>query len=161
LVECFALYVAVVVIKLPERILELMAYQSTIAKVSQKYRWPSWIIYDQNFRQETAGNPAQSWGKVDPSVLVHCFTGQAMRAESWCAKCQSLDHTSINCPYWRKKRPWNAAFRTSSSQSPGRLGTDTPVCIKYNKFNGDCKFGKDCPFLHVCRAPTPGKGPTS
>lgn len=149
-VQCFSLYVAVVATKFPERIPELMAYQSTIAKASQKYRWPSWIVYDQNFRQEAAGNPAQSWAKVDPSVFAQCFTGQAMSAESWCAKCQSLDHTSTNCPYRQKKRPWNTAFGTSSSQLPGRSGTDTPVCIKYNKFNGDCKFGKDCRFLHVC-----------
>ena len=29
------------------------AYASTIAKASTKYRWSSWLVYDQNFRQES------------------------------------------------------------------------------------------------------------
>ena len=41
-----------------------MAYQMTIAKASMKYKWPSWVVYDQNFRQEAAGNPSQSWAKA-------------------------------------------------------------------------------------------------
>ena len=97
-----------------------------------------------------AGNPSWSWARVDPSIYAQCFTGQAMSAENWCAKCLCLDHTSSSCPYRQKKRPWNAAFGTGSTQLPARSGMDTPVCIKYNNFNGDCKFGKECRFLHVC-----------
>ncbi len=24
------------------------------------------------------------------------------------------------------------------------------VCIKFNRYNGDCKYGKECKFAHVC-----------
>ena len=69
-VQCFSLYSATLASKFPERIQELMTYQTTIAKASRKYRWPSWVVYDQNFRQEVAGNPSQSWAKVDPRVYA-------------------------------------------------------------------------------------------
>lgn len=148
--QCFSLYVATLATKFPERIAELMSYQTIIAKTSQKYRWPSWVVYDQNFRQEAAGNPNQSWAKVDPSIYAQCFTGQALNAESWCARCQNLDHTSANCPFRQRKRSWNTAMGSGGSQAHNRTGLDSQVCLKYNKFNGDCKFGKDCRFSHVC-----------
>ena len=68
--QCFSIYVATIATKFPGRIPELMAYQTTIAKASMKYKWPSWVVYDQNFRQEAAGNPTQSWAKVDPSIYA-------------------------------------------------------------------------------------------
>ena len=47
--QCFALFTAVVAKKRPDRVPELMAYMSIITKASQKYKWPSWVIYDQTF----------------------------------------------------------------------------------------------------------------
>ena len=61
--QCFTLYVAVLAPTQPERIRDLVAYQAIIAKASLKYKWPSWVVYDQNFRQEVAGKPDQTWGK--------------------------------------------------------------------------------------------------
>ena len=51
--QCFALYVAVLTPP-PDCLQDLMAYQSFIAKCSLKYRWPSWVVYDENFRLEVA-----------------------------------------------------------------------------------------------------------
>ena len=106
--QCFALYVAVLAPTQPERIGDLMAYQALIAKASLRYKWPSWVVYDQNFRQEVAGKPNQTWGKVDPSTYTLCFTGQALSAENWCSRCQCLDHTAWNCPVNPKKRQWSS-----------------------------------------------------
>lgn len=158
--QCFALYVAVLAPVQPERVQELMAYQAIIAKASTKYRWPSWIVYDQNFRQEAAGQPAQSWAKVDPSIYSLCFTGQARSSENWCSLCQSLDHATGDCPARpSRKRPWSAGGSQPwpAGSQPGpyqRAGSSKreqhPVCVKYNKYDGDCRFGKLCKFQHVC-----------
>ena len=75
--QCYSLYVAVMAAKHPERTTELMAYQSQITRSSTRYRWPTWLIYDQNFRQEAANNPSQSWTRVDPTSL--CLFGLAFR----------------------------------------------------------------------------------
>ena len=50
--QCFSIYAAALCAKYPTRLSELMAYQTIIAKASQRYRWSSWVVYDQNFRQE-------------------------------------------------------------------------------------------------------------
>ncbi len=99
------------------------------------------MVYDQNFRQEAASNPTQSWAKVDPGIY---------KCRNWCSKCQGLDHTSDNCPYRQRNRPWSVAMGAGASQPPGKPGREPQVCIKFNKFNGDCKFGKECRYLHVC-----------
>ncbi len=75
-----------------------MGYQALIAKASKKFKWPSWVVYDQNFRQDAAGNPDLPWAKVDSSLYAQCFTGQEALRESWCSKCQGLDHQSAECP---------------------------------------------------------------
>ena len=142
-VQCFGLVTAVVARQTPERVPELMAYLAIITKASQKYKWPSWVIYDQNFRMDAAGNPAQVWSKVDPSIYAQCFTGQALSTENWCSRCQSLDHSTLRCPLRPMKRPWEAVFGCARpEQVPNPPNPTTPAaCIKFNRYNGDCKFG--------------------
>ena len=126
-----------------------MAYMTIIARASQKYRWLAWVIYDQNFRLEVAGNAAQSWARVDPSIYAQYFTGQVVSSENWCSQCQGLDHSMLRCPYRPQKRLWGSVF----GQTPLRASqqsTGGTVCIKFNRYNGDCKFGKQCCFQHVC-----------
>ena len=68
--QCFGLFTAAVARSKPERVPNLMAYMTIIARASQKYRWPGCVIYDQNFRLKVAGNAAQSWARVDPSIYA-------------------------------------------------------------------------------------------
>lgn len=147
--QCFAMYVAVLAPVQPERVPDLMAYQAIISKASTKYKWPSWIVYDQNFRQEMSGNPRQSWAKVDPSIYALSFTNQTISSENWCSRCQCLDHTTGNCPFAARKRPWSTV---AGSTQQGQLGKEKTICLKFNKFDGDCKFGSRCRFLHACSA---------
>ena len=127
-----------------------MAYQTIIVKASQRYRWPSLVVYDQNFRQEATGNPHQSLARVDPTICAQCFTGQAISTENWCTRCQRLDHTTSSCPYRPRKKQWG--IRAGSNTMPTQGRQEQQICIKYNKFSGDCKFGKECRYLHVCSA---------
>ena len=65
--QCYSLYVAVVTIKQPDRIPELM---TLITRASTRYKWPAWLVYKQNFRQEAANNPSQSWAKVNAIIYI-------------------------------------------------------------------------------------------
>lgn len=78
-----------------------------VYKASQRYWWPGWMVYDQTFRQEAAGNRAQSWARVDPGIYAQRFTRQAISAENWCTKCQCPNHATASCPYRSRKKPWN------------------------------------------------------
>ena len=145
--QCYAIYVAVKGTQQPASIPELMAYQAVIAKASRKFKWPSWIVYDQNFRQEAAGNPSQSWVKVEPSLYAQCFTGQEVQGEGWCTTCQGVDHSTADCPFQPRKRP---RLAMASSNPPPRGAKTSEVCQKFNRFGGDCSYGRKCKFAHVC-----------
>ena len=143
-VQCFALYLAVLAPQQPSRIPDLMAYMSCIAKASQKYNWPSWLVYDQNFHQEAANNPLQPWARVDPSIYAQSFTGQGIHTDNWCSKCHSLDHTSQHCPLTPRKRVFTARDRRPSGEPR--------ICDQYNNNKGNCKYGRSCRYSHVCRS---------
>ena len=74
--QCFALYTTTVVTAQPSGLLDLMAYQSLIAKPSQKYKWPSWVVYDQNFCHDAPGNPKNVWAEVDPVSMRSVSPGR-------------------------------------------------------------------------------------
>ena len=144
-----------------------MAYMNQIAKASKKYRWPAWVVYDLNFRQEVAGKPEAVWARVDPSIYSQCFLGMAKSTEGWCQKCQSLDHGTADCPAGQglsKKRQWQG---TSPSGPPVKkdnpsLGLDNrPICLKFNKFDGDCRYGPRCRYAHKCSGCKGGDHPVS
>ena len=146
--QCFAIYTAIILQDHPERAAELMAYQSIIAKASSRYKWPSWVIYDSSFQQEMSGITGASWAKVDPSIYSLCVTGQASAAENWCPNCHTVEHTQQTCPIGPRKRQ-----RTSTwSSTPQSAGKSSEVCRRYNRFAGDCKFGRDCRYKHACSA---------
>ena len=97
--QCFAIYSAVLVTKYPERAQTLFVYSAIIARLSKQFRWPSFIIYDQYFRQEAADTGKTDWSKIDSSIHAQCFTGMSLSAEGWCSICTSMDHVKATCPY--------------------------------------------------------------
>ena len=71
--QCFAIYTAVGGPEQAHCIPELMAYQLEITECMKKYKWPSWVIYDINFRQQAANTPGLSWVSIEPGIYSQCF----------------------------------------------------------------------------------------
>lgn len=161
-VQCFSVYMAVIVDKEPDRAKNLLAYLSTIAKCSQKFRWPSWIVYDQNFRQDAAETGKKDWSKVEPSIYTQCFTGASVNQEGWCRQCHSVDHGTESCPVKPPAASRKARAPQAISAPPAMPATFLPPrkrppphsspepCRKFNMHHGDCKFGDHCIYQHRC-----------
>ena len=138
--QCFAIYTAVLGRDQPHRIPELMAYQLEIAKCAKKYKWPSWVIYDLNFRQEAASKPGMSWATVEPSIYTQCFNSMVKDpSDVWCRTCQALDHATAFCPLMpqqkvprREKREPNAvdARKDTICRNYITKGCSYPHCIR-------------------------------
>ena len=59
--QCCALYTAIICSRNPGRVRDFMGYMAQIAKASQRFKWPSWVIYDLNFWQEAASRDSADW----------------------------------------------------------------------------------------------------
>ena len=139
--QCFAIYAAVRIANDPSKAGDLMAYSHSIASMAKKFSWPSWIMYDQAFREEAAYLPARLWGKEDASLYAKCFNwGPTSATPNWCWNCQSLEHQTDQCPH-----------KPSAAKRPRRDGLrPEDPCKKYNNNDGICSYGAKCKFAHKC-----------
>ena len=52
--------------------------------------------------------------------------------------------------YMPHKRSWSAAFgQTQPATSKESSASKGLVCIKYNRYDGDCKYRRQCKFEHT------------
>ena len=115
--------------------------------------WPSWVIFDTNFRQQAAELGKKDWENLDPSMYADCFNGQAKNQNAWCPNCHSLDHTMDQCPLQPppSKRPKAGLSNRlpKNAQPVKHPSTKQEYCIAYNK-HGKCKYGKRCGHINRC-----------
>jgi len=140
--QCFAVYAAVLGSDQPQRLPELMSYQYEMASFARKYKWPAWVVYDMNYRQEAANRPLLSWaeaaGHREAKFFSQCFNGMAKDPnDAWCRTCQSLDHSTSGCPLMpHSKQPRREAYAPQPE-----------ICRNYN--TKGCVHG-GCPRRHIC-----------
>ena len=141
--QCFALYTAAILIKQPSRASDLMAYFFMTANNARKYKWPSWLVYDQNFRQLMADTRDNVWAKTSPGIFTQCFTNAQKSQESWCRTCYSVEHTSGLCPI----APPSGKARQDPSPAESKRNT---ICKDFNNKDKGCRWGANCFRRHIC-----------
>ena len=94
-----------------------------INRASQRYKWPSWIIFDYNFRQKAAERGQKEWATLDPSMYADCFNGQAKTPDAWYPNCHSLDHSTDNCPLQAPPPPPSKRPKPGLSNKPTKASS--------------------------------------
>ena len=104
-VEVFTTYLLVLSSRFPETLRDLISYQLFIVKHSKRFRYPSWLFYDVEYRKWAAVNHIKNWSITNPELYSLAFTGQAL-AINWCPICQveGGNHT-YDCPQMRTQFP--------------------------------------------------------
>ena len=51
-----------------------------IFRISKCYRWPSWVVFEQNFHQIVVDQGFSSLASLDPTSFTQCFNGQVRKA---------------------------------------------------------------------------------
>ncbi len=146
----------VLIAKSPDRAPSLMSYMATICKFSKMYRHPSWVLYDQQFRQEAVESGLRDWSKVDGCTHSCCFNGQCLDASPWCSTCKSLEHSAVMCLVRTEapstsdtKRQLQGAKRLPKKRPPP-ASVQKP-CRRWNRpGEPDCPFGDGCIYLYIC-----------
>ena len=110
-IQCFSIYIAIIAQKSPERVPDLLGYQSLIIDASIQYKGDSWVGYDRRFRLSAAANSVKVWASLDPTLWNLAFAGNAR--VSRCKHCFALTHTSSECE-WASKLHSQAALHLNT-----------------------------------------------
>ena len=89
-------FTAVVTMKEPALVSELLAYQ-LIIKAAQSHDGLQWRAYNTYFWVAAAAISNRSWSKLDVDLYTRFLTGRAKMVVC-CSPCESSQHTAANCP---------------------------------------------------------------
>ena len=150
-VQCFGIYIAVVTSKQPERMRQLMAYQTLMVREARRCGGKGWLAYDSYFRQQAVGDDKADWSRINQSLYAVTFIAQGERDKGrCCVLCLESDHVEEQCALYTPP-PRQASYKkvTEKSSSEGRdtgrgRGGGRMACFAWNQ--GDCRF----PACHVC-----------
>lgn len=81
----------------PAAIPELMAYMSTIIRVSQDFEGLAWERYDAAFRRQAAATGNRRWSRINSSLYSICFTTCATKRRDRCELCLATTHNTRQC----------------------------------------------------------------
>ncbi len=150
-IQCFNMYMAVVVSKYPGKTKEMLAYQALIVGESRR-GGRGWRLYDAAFRQQIRSLESVNFARINQSLYSTTILAFSGGRQTFCAVCMQSDHTQEEC-----------GLQASMNRQPtqGRdLGVAAPVrgldrrkrervgaCYAWNE--GRCTFVR-CRYEHVC-----------
>ena len=117
----FNMYTAVLTMKQPNKIKDLLEYSSIIVKTSRDFEGTPWLEYDVQFRKDVALDTTRSWAAIDTSRWTLCFANANPQTGP-----SQFNNSNRYQPYPRQSMP---------------------LCRKYN--NPRCHSDRCC-FRHVC-----------
>ena len=62
--------------RFPHALPNLIAYQLLIVKQAKRFRYPSWLYYDIEFRKWVAATKTKEWGHINSEIYTPAFTSQ-------------------------------------------------------------------------------------
>ena len=153
--QCFTLYMAVVVSKHPEKTKELLAYQAMIIGEARRCVGRGCLLYDAAFHQSFK---AVNFRRITSSCTqLTTFLAYGEGRMKTCTECMMADNARKECALhpnrilasgaaqgdWEGSRE-RGLESTKRSSDPKRRR----VCFTFNE--GTCTFGPDCQFEHQC-----------
>ena len=150
----YSTYMLIISSRFPEALPNLIAYQLLIVKQAKRFRYPSWLYYDIEFRKWATATKTKEWARINSEIYTLAFTGQGT-VISWCPTCQvDGGNLTYDCPNYSSSnfslpipKPPTAspASQPSPYQKPAAALRPPPAkkgklkhWILYNKNNGAC-----------------------
>jgi hypothetical protein len=97
-VDCMAIYIAIIAHTNPDRLQDLLVYQSHIMRlIRDSQDKKSWQRYDVAFRRKAAQNGMTNWSNVDENLWIMACSADARKSVT-CRPCMSVLHDDRTCP---------------------------------------------------------------
>ena len=77
-IQCFGIYIAIFSRSTPERVADLVGYQSLIISASQHNREGHWVLYDRRFRLKASASKIKKWSVIDITIWKIAFPNYCM-----------------------------------------------------------------------------------
>lgn len=87
------------------------------------------------------GDKARVWANTDPGMFAEHVSAFALDKQG---KGKASRHGQQDGP----KKRFRETLETEVKQVRAEAGIT--ICQKYNKYRGDCKYGAQCQFQHIC-----------
>ena len=154
-VQCFGTYVAIVTSKKPEKMRQLLAYQTLIVREARRCGGKRWLAYDSYFHQQAVGDDKADWSQLNQSLYTVTFITRGERTKGrCCVLCLESNHAEEQCalytppPKQTYKKPAEKGASDGRDSGSGRgKGGGRMACFARNQ--GDCRFPA-CKYRHVC-----------
>ena len=129
---------------------ELASYRSFILSLTDKYKIPFILTYDERHRAALGRARSFDFSYFNNQLFVTIFDVSSLRAVTKCTKCASSDHGTKDCPF-RGGAPAGGVSTQGSGEKFARAGKQSvdpsEICIRFQ--DGSCRFRK-CPRRHCC-----------
>ena len=158
-VQCFGMFASVMASKFPEKVTQLLAYQTITIREARRCGGGGWQGYDRMFRQQAVSSPGLYWSQLNSSLFAVTVLAQQNGRGKTCRFCLETDHVDEECalaptaPQPRQPMPSQGPQGSLSHQDlsiregrPGR-GSSRGVCYAWNE--GRCTYPY-CRFRHIC-----------
>ena len=177
-IQCFGTYACVLASQRPEKLTQLLAYQTTVVREARRCGGTGWQGYDTMFRQHAANTEKETdWSQLNNSLYAVTFLAQQNGRGKTCELCLETDHMAADCALApaRPKELQQAAhqgppglgaglfgFRRSGNNrdivprgDPGTGRSRGPIRVQaervcYSWNDGTCRFQPNCRYRHEC-----------
>lgn len=81
----------------PEKLQQLLAYQTMLVREARRCGGTGWQVYDTMLRQQVANNPHADWSKLNSSLYSVTFLAHQNSHGKTCIYCLETDHAGPEC----------------------------------------------------------------
>ena len=130
-IQCFGIYIAVLSRSTPERVADLVGYQSLIISASHYQRAGRWVVYDRRFRLKASAANIKIWSAIDITIWNMVFP---------------------NYPLGTYQPSQSQLMIPANTYRPPRQPVPEPkfqICLKWNENPEGCSRAS-CRFDHIC-----------
>ncbi len=179
-IQCFGVYICVVASKHPEKVPQLLAYQTMLIREARRCGGSGWTGYDTMFRLQAASDKGVDWSKLNSSLYATTFLAQQNGRGKTCHYCLETDHASSDCamapiarsversprvvglgvvPGAPRSEPRGHGRYEAGSDSRGQTRVygrgpaprqERRGMICYSWNEGTCRFHPYCRYRHAC-----------
>ena len=127
----------------PDRVKDMLAYSSLIAKARADYEGTQWLVYDNHFRHSAAAKQLKDWSEIDPSLWTLYFAQSRLRVhptdeEPKTATTQAGQSSQTLQTKTKLDQKGHSRYQPYERQ---------PICKKWN--SSGCR-SPACRYKHIC-----------